>query len=103
VIADGHPGRRRRKDGGQTNDQLEERLPGAAADDRVVVRWHQRGHFPAGLGFDGQVLGLYEVRQERLARAQMFYFDTDAVNRFLADVVGQRATNRPSGPPAPDR
>jgi ketosteroid isomerase-like protein len=75
----------------------------AAADDRVVVRWHQRGRSPARLGFDGQVLGLYEVRQERLARAQTFYGDTDAVKRFLDDAAGQRPESRSSGPPAPGR
>ena len=75
----------------------------AADDDRVVVRWHQRGRSPAGLCFDGQVLGLYEVRQERLARAQMFYFDTDAVKRFLADAQDQGPPSRPSRPPAAGR
>ena len=75
----------------------------AAADDRVVVRWHQRGRSPAGLCLDGQVLGLYQIRQERLARAQMFYFDTDAVKRFLADAAAQRPLSRPSGRPAPGR
>jgi ketosteroid isomerase-like protein len=62
----------------------------AAADDRVVVRWHQRGRSPAEHGFDGPVLGLYEVRQGRLARAQMFCFDTDAVTRFLVDAARAR-------------
>jgi ketosteroid isomerase-like protein len=75
----------------------------AAADDRVVLRWHQRGRSRAGLCFDGQVLGLYEVRQERLARAQMFYFDTDAVKRFLSDAAGQRPARRPAGPPVSGR
>jgi hypothetical protein len=46
----------------------------AAANDRVVVRWHQRGHSPAGAVFDGEVLGLYEVREERLVRAQDVLF-----------------------------
>jgi ketosteroid isomerase-like protein len=75
----------------------------AAAGDRVVVRWRQRGRSRAGLCFEGQVLGLYEVRQGRLARAQMFFFDTDAVKHFLADAAGQRSAGRPSGPPAPGR
>jgi ketosteroid isomerase-like protein len=75
----------------------------AAADDRVVVRWRQRGCSPTGLCFDGQMLGLYQVRQERLARAQMFYFDTDAANRFLADATGQRPPSPPSKPPTAGR
>lgn len=49
------------------------------------------------------MLGLYQVRQERLARAQMFSFDTDAVKRFLADAQDQRPARRPSGPPAAGR
>ena len=75
----------------------------AAADDRVVVRWHQRGRSPTGLSFDGQVLGLYQVRQERLARAQMFYFDPDAVKRFLADAQEQRPASRACETPAAGR
>src|SRR5829696_7489871 len=73
----------------------------AAADDRVVVQWRQRGRSPTGLCFDGQVLGLYEIRGERLARAQMFYFDTDVVRRFLADAEGQQPGSRLSGQATP--
>jgi hypothetical protein len=49
------------------------------------------------------VLGLYQVREGRLARAQMFYFDTDAVKRFLGDAAGQGPPSRPAGPPAAGR
>ena len=49
----------------------------------VVVLWRQRGRSPAGERFDGQVLGLYQVRDGRLARAQMFHFDTVALVGFL--------------------
>jgi ketosteroid isomerase-like protein len=75
----------------------------AAADDRVVVRWHQRGRSRSGLSFDGQVLGLYEVKEARLARAQMFFFDPDAVTRFLADTQEQRPASRATGPPVVGR
>ena len=34
----------------------------AAADDRVVVPWRQRGRSPTGLCVEGQVLGMYEIR-----------------------------------------
>lgn len=56
----------------------------AAGEDEVVVLWRQRGVGPAGERFDGEVLGLYRFRDGKLARAQMFYFDTAAVAGFLA-------------------
>jgi hypothetical protein len=37
------------------------------------VLWHQRGRDHAGRSLDTPVLGLYQVRDGRLARAQMFY------------------------------
>jgi ketosteroid isomerase-like protein len=49
----------------------------------VVVLWRQRGRGGTGERFDGEVLGLYQVRDGRLARAQMFHFDTVALARFL--------------------
>jgi uncharacterized protein len=65
-----------------TNDQTGE----------VVVLWRQRGRGRAGERFDGPVLGLYQVRDGRLARAQMFYFDTAAVAGFLAQRSPRAAT-----------
>ena len=56
----------------------------AANENEVVVLWRQRGLIPSGDRFDGEVLGLYQIREARLARAQMFYFDTAAVASFLA-------------------
>lgn len=56
----------------------------AASEDEVVVLYHQRGVSPTGERFDGEVLGLYQLRDGKLARAQMFYFDTAAVASFLA-------------------
>jgi ketosteroid isomerase-like protein len=55
----------------------------AATDREVVVLWHQRGLHPAGQRLDMEALGLYGVRDGKFARAQMFYFDTTAVLRFL--------------------
>ncbi len=56
----------------------------AASDDEVVVLWHQRGRDRAGRRIDTPVLGLYQVRDGKLARAQMFYFDPLAAAEFLA-------------------
>ena len=38
---------------------------------------------PDGERFESEVLGLYEVREGKFARAQMFYFDTAALLEFL--------------------
>lgn len=56
----------------------------AAQGDEVVVLWHQRGRSAAGDSIDEEVLGLYHFRDGKLARAQMFYFDTAPVAQFLA-------------------
>ena len=55
-----------------------------AGPEEVVIVWQQRGVSPAGDGLETPVLGVYQVRKGKLARAQMFYFDTAAVNDFLA-------------------
>jgi ketosteroid isomerase-like protein len=56
----------------------------ASSEDEVVVLWHQRGRDRAGRQLDTPVLGLYQVRGGKLARAQMFYFDPLAAAEFLA-------------------
>jgi uncharacterized protein len=55
----------------------------AASDREVVVLYRQRALDRAGERFDAPVLGLYEVRDGRFARAQMFHYDTAAVVDFL--------------------
>jgi len=61
----------------------------AAGPEEIVILWQQRAVSPAGEGLETPVLGVYQVREGKLARAQMFYYDTAAVNDFLA-----RATTR---------
>lgn len=53
--------------------------------------WHQRGRDRAGRWLDTPVLGLYQVRDGKLARAQMFYFDPLAAAEFLATSGRQMA------------
>ena len=65
----------------------------AVSEDEGVVLWRQRGVSPSGEQFEGEVLGLYQVREGKLARAQMFYFDTAAVARFLARSMEQSGGN----------
>jgi ketosteroid isomerase-like protein len=60
----------------------------AANDTEVVVLYRQRAVDPAGERLDAPVLGLYEVREDKLLRAQMFHFDTAALVEFLARAKG---------------
>jgi ketosteroid isomerase-like protein len=64
----------------------------AATEREVVVLYRQRGVSPSGQRFDGEVLGLYEVRDGKFARAQMFYFDAVAVQRFLATAEAEASS-----------
>jgi ketosteroid isomerase-like protein len=66
----------------------------AASEDEVVVLWRQRGVSPTGERFEGEVLGLYQLRDGKLARAQMFYFDTAAVASFLARAITPKLQQR---------
>ena len=74
----------------QAERSMDPRVIGAN-DREGAVLWRQRGVGPGGERCDSQVLGLYEVRDGQLARAQMFYFDPRAVAEFLGRVAGQRA------------
>jgi uncharacterized protein len=56
----------------------------AASESEVVILWRQRGLSPVGDRIDTPVLGLYQLRDGKLARAQMFYFDTAGVLSFLS-------------------
>ncbi len=58
-----------------------------ATDHQVVILYHQRGVSSEGERFDGDVIGLYDLRDFKLARAQMFHFDEAACARFLERAV----------------
>jgi hypothetical protein len=70
---------------GSVRSLLVDRVAAACPPDLVL--WHQRGVSPTGERFDGEALGLYQLRDGKLARAQMFYFDTAAVASFLARAI----------------
>jgi ketosteroid isomerase-like protein len=52
-------------------------------DGEVVVLYWMRGVAPDGEHFESPVIGLYEVRDGKFARAQMFHYDTQAINAFI--------------------
>jgi ketosteroid isomerase-like protein len=68
----------------------------AASEEEVVVLWRQRAVSPSGERFDGEVLGLYGVRDGKFARAQMFYFDAVAALDFLNRAGATDATAQSS-------
>jgi hypothetical protein len=55
----------------------------SAGEDEVVGMWRQRGVAPDGARLDSPVLALYQLRDGKLARAQMFYFDSAEIGAFL--------------------
>ena len=58
----------------------------------VVVEYRHRAVSPAGERIDFPVLALYEVRDGKLTRAQMFHFDTAALTGFLDRAQASRFT-----------
>jgi len=55
-------------------------------DPRVIgaddIKWSfstASGRQPSGERFDGEVIGVYELRDFKMSRAQMFYFDEAAL------------------------
>ena len=61
----------------------------ATEGEEVTVLYTQRALSPDGERFESPVLGLYEVRNGKLARAQMFHYDTAAIEAFLERVAAQ--------------
>ena len=60
----------------------------ASEGDEVTVVFTQRAAGADGERFGSPVLGLYEVRDGKLARAQMFHYDTAAILAFLERAAG---------------
>jgi len=56
--------------------------------EQVVVLYTQRALSPGGERFEAPVMGLYEVRDGKFARAQMFHYDTAALLAFLHRAAG---------------
>lgn len=70
----------------ESERRMDPRVVAANDDGEVVVLWVWRGVRPTGRRFQCEVLGLYQVRDEKFARAQMFFFDTAAVSEFIASI-----------------
>lgn len=55
----------------------------ATSGNEVAVAYTQRAVAPDGERFEAPVMALYEVRDGKFARAQMFHYDTAAILAFL--------------------
>jgi ketosteroid isomerase-like protein len=55
----------------------------ATNGDEVSVLYTTRAVAPNGERFQSPVVGLYEMRDSKLLRAQMFHYDTAAILAFL--------------------
>jgi ketosteroid isomerase-like protein len=55
----------------------------ASSGEEVAVIYTQRAISRSGERFESPVVGLYEVRDGKFARAQMFHYDTAAILAFL--------------------
>src|SRR5918995_1913658 len=64
----------------------------AVEGEEVTILYTQRALSPDGERFESPVLGLYEVRDGKLARAQMFHYDTAAILAFLKRARETRAS-----------
>jgi ketosteroid isomerase-like protein len=62
----------------------------ATAGGEVVVSYRQRAVGPDGERYDAPVVGIYEVRDGKFARAQMFHYDTAALVDFLERAAGAK-------------
>jgi ketosteroid isomerase-like protein len=60
----------------------------ATAGEEVIVAYTHRALSPDGERFESPVLGLYEVRDGKLVRAQMFHYDTAGILAFLQRAAG---------------
>ena len=67
----------------------------AESGGEVVVLCRQRALAPSGESFDSPVVGVYEVRDGKLVRAQMFHYDTQAINDFLERAHGTSGNEAP--------
>lgn len=63
----------------------------AAEGEEVTVVYTQRALSPSAERFESPVMGLYEVRDGKFARAKMFHYDTAAILAFLERATGSGA------------
>lgn len=71
--------------------RMNPRVVAAGENGHVVVNYIWKGLDAEGRRFETQVLADYQVREGRLARAQMFYYDLPGVIAFLDSAGNSRS------------
>lgn len=66
-----------------------------ADDGTVAAIFRHRAVDAGGRRLESPEVGVYELRDGRIARSRMFHFDTAALRRFLDDAGGVSVTARP--------
>jgi ketosteroid isomerase-like protein len=76
---------------GEDTRRMDPRVVATGNDGRVIVNYLWRGLDPAGRRFETETLADYQVRDGRLVRAQMFYFDLVGTIGFLEQAEDPQA------------
>ena len=62
---------------------MDSRVLATGPDGHVIVNYVWKGLSPDGVAFETETLADYQVDDDRLRRAQMFYYDLSGLIGFL--------------------
>jgi ketosteroid isomerase-like protein len=80
---------------GPEESRLDARLWGDGAGTVCAVFYHRARDRASGERFDAPEVGIYRIRDDRVAASQMFHADSAAVVGFLSDIAdGENASAR---------
>jgi ketosteroid isomerase-like protein len=72
--------------------QMTPRVLATGPNGRVIVHYMWKGQDARGHRFETETIGDYQIRDGRLARAQMFYYDLPGMISFLEQAAERRHT-----------
>ena len=75
----------------QETRRMDPRVVATGDEGRVVINYMWRGLDSQGRRFETETLAVYQLRDGRLARAQMFYYDLAGMIAFLAKARAHRS------------
>jgi uncharacterized protein len=81
---------------GPDESRLDAELFGDGAGTVCAVFRHRAVDPVSGARFDAPEVGVYQVRDDRVVRSQMFHADSAAVTEFLANIARRDEASAPS-------